>query len=178
MDGIRCPVYRWPLGRKAKDAAPVGVAAWVIVDPEDASLLGRYRWYLAKSRDGNVYVGRYVREYRGTAYLHREILGLPPFPGRGADRVEVDHIGGDGLDNRRANLRTVTHAQNMQNQKLHATNTSGHRGVSWYSKEQCWRVMVGSDGRRRNLGMFREKADAVATAAAFYREHVPYAVGF
>jgi hypothetical protein len=40
------------------------------------------------------------------------VLGSRPEPG-----MMADHINGDGLDNRRANLRWVTHNQNMQNRR-------------------------------------------------------------
>jgi hypothetical protein len=42
----------------------------------------------------------------------------------------IDHINGNVLDNRKSNLRGVTHTQNMWNRKMPITNTSGYRGVS------------------------------------------------
>src|SRR4051794_6479842 len=80
------------------------IFAEAIVDLEYAHL-ARMRWYL----DGRGYVSHSVT--RGPELkLHRVILGLIP-----RDGLEADHINRDKLDNRRANLRIVTTAQNAQN---------------------------------------------------------------
>lgn len=76
-------------------------------DEQDAPLLSKYNWYLHKV--GNkVYARGYIRGDRksGLVYMHRILMNTAR---------EVDHINGDGLDNRRGNLRPCTRSQNNIN---------------------------------------------------------------
>ena len=79
----------------------------VLISPQDEHLLAVHKW-----RVMTTHTKRYVHSAAGgkTLYLHRLIMGLTP-----GDGLEVDHLNGNGLDNRRENLRVVTHAQNHQN---------------------------------------------------------------
>ena len=70
-------------------------------------------------------------------YLHQLIMGRH-------ERMEIDHINGNGLDNRRSNLRVVTHAENILNTGMYSHNTSGFRGVIVY--RNGWRAQRKSDG--------------------------------
>lgn len=76
----------------------------------------------------------------------------------------VDHINGDGLDNRIANLRDITHKENIQNQRRAAKNneSSGILGVGWFEPRQKWRAQIGHDGRSIHLGYF-DTADEART---------------
>lgn len=93
---------------RARDGA---VRAYAIVDAGDADWVNQWRWCL-----NNGYVGRRAtRQESGSGprrliYLHRALGGLMH-----GDEVEVDHFDLDHLNNRRKNLRIVTHAQNGQN---------------------------------------------------------------
>lgn len=66
----------------------------------------------------------------------------------------LDHINRNRLDNRVANLRVVTHFQNMQNRKMQRNNKSGFRGVSWDGKYGKWRARINAEGKCINLGYF------------------------
>lgn len=81
----------------------------------------------------------------------------------------IDHINGDKTDNRLANLRDVTGAENSRNQKRRSTNTSGLTGVSLHKKSGKWVAMVKGDGRVRNLGYFNTKEAAFAARQAANR---------
>jgi len=74
----------------------------------------------------------------------------------------VDHINGDGLDNRRQNLRVVTHAQNLMNQRRSAANTSGVKGVSWYRKTSRWKAQIAVFGKKMHIGYYLTKEEAAA----------------
>jgi hypothetical protein len=78
---------------------------WVLIDEEDFhKIVAPYPWCL---RAG--YVTRCNSERR-CLFLHREIIGCP-------EGLVVDHINHDPLDNRRVNLRCVTHTENLRNRK-------------------------------------------------------------
>jgi hypothetical protein len=67
----------------------------------------------------------------------------------------VDHINGDGLDNRRENLREATQAQNLQNLRLRSDNTSQYKGVSRVNSH-TWEATV----NERVIGYFDTALDA------------------
>jgi len=61
---------------------------------------------------------------------------------------ELDHINHDSTDNRFANLRDVSHKENMKNVSKRRTNTSGATGVSWIERSKKWRASIGTKSRR------------------------------
>jgi hypothetical protein len=132
------------------------------VSPEDFEALSQWRWAM---KDGN-YVVR-----RATYYLHREIMGLVA-----GDGLSVDHINGDGLDNRRGNLRAVTQGHNCQNVPSKPGSTSPYRGVSWSKQANKWQAQCTVNGENNYLGYFDDELEAARVAAEFRREYLPYSV--
>lgn len=96
--------------------------------------------------------------------LHRWILGLE----RG-NRLIGDHINGDPLDNRRANLRAVTPSGSSQN--VSGRGQSKHRGV--VRARDKWAVAVKFAGRMHHRSGFESEADAAVAADALIRELMP-----
>jgi hypothetical protein len=80
---------------------------------------------------------------RGAIALHTFLTGWP----------QVDHVNGDGLDNRRSNLRSATSNQNRMNRRRHSNNTSGYKGVTWHGRSGRWRARIGVAGRKLSLGL-------------------------
>lgn len=80
---------------------------------------------------------------------------------------EVDHINGDTLNNRWANLRDGSGVVNRRNRALHKNNTSGYCGVSWNSSKHLWYARAGVDGKEISLGLFKSKAEANKAAREF-----------
>lgn len=124
-----------------------------IVDAIDADLL-EFNWQAADANDGLVYaVGANNRR------LHRiimeRVLGYKP-----SSRIHVDHENGNGLDNRRCNLRLATVGQNIANSRLSKNSTSGYKGVSWNESKQVFIARIGFDNQRISLGNFRSAQDA------------------
>jgi hypothetical protein len=78
----------------------------------------------------------------------------------------IDHINGNRIDNRWANLRAATRDQQLGNQHLHRTNTSGYRGVSPHLSGK-WVARVS----RRHLGLFATPEAAYEAYKAAAREH-------
>jgi len=72
--------------------------------------------------------------------------------------MQIDHIDGDKSNNRISNLRLATHEQNLYNQKVNSTNTSGYKGVvQYYSR---WRAYICINYKRINLGTFDTPEEA------------------
>jgi len=73
----------------------------------------------------------------------------------------VDHINGNGLDNRKANLRLATRRQNQFNRRQRCDAVlSKYKGVTFRKKTNKWLVRIGYCGRRINLGLFDNETDA------------------
>lgn len=70
------------------------------------------------------------------------------------DDMEIDHINGDGQDNRMSNLRLVSHTQNSMNRRNPENNTSGHIGISFHVGHEKWQARIGYKGKRIHLGYF------------------------
>jgi hypothetical protein len=91
-------------------------------------------------------------------YLHRVIWLLV----HGEWPETVDHIDGDRSNNRLANLRSVSHLENMKNCRRSVRNTSGITGVSFRSADQTWIAYITQDGKRVHLGTFSAMDEAVS----------------
>lgn len=117
-----------------------------IVDNNMFDYLNQWKWTLEK---------RYaVRKVKNKAiYMHR-LVAKP------SDGLEVDHINGNSLDNRKTNLRVCTHKQNCQNTKKQSNNTSGYKGVSFNKGKNKWKAYINIDRRQVFLGYHNEIKDA------------------
>ena len=75
---------------------------------------------------------------------------------------EMDHIDGNRSNNKISNLRHGTHAQNMQNLSLRATNKSGMTGVSWLKNYGKWEAYITVNYKKINLGYYDDLQEAGA----------------
>jgi hypothetical protein len=88
---------------------------------------------------------------------------------------QIDHINGDGLDNRICNLRDVTHAENGRNLKLKKNNTTGVCGVSFQANR--YKAEIWFEGKKYHLGRFINLEDAALARAeaekkfGFHKNH-------
>ncbi len=85
----------------------------------------------------------------------------------------IDHINGDRLDNRLANLRAVTSSENAQNLSLSASNKSGLPGVSWDAGRGRWFSSIQKGGKTYALGRFEDKGAAYRAYLAAKRNLHP-----
>lgn len=90
-----------------------------LVDEADYEKASRYKWYLLKTPWANYAAGKIDNK---TVYLHRFVTNP-------SKNKQVDHINGNGLDNRQSNLRICSSAQNSRNTKPRK-NSSGYKGVT------------------------------------------------
>jgi hypothetical protein len=135
-----------------------------LIDDGDVDLVrahnGRaYKW--SGRRDCNaIYVQawQYREGGRKKITLHQLLLNAP----RG---TKIDHINGNGLDNRRANLRLCTNAQNSANQRKQTTRKgkrtySEFKGVSWRKDDNRWTAQVGVAYHLYHLGFYSSETEA------------------
>ena len=78
----------------------------------------------------------------------------------------MDHINHDRADNRIANLREVTHQENLKNMSMNPANTSGVTGVGWVRSRKTWSAIISVNGKNKRLGSFQNKEDAIAAREA------------
>lgn len=78
----------------------------------------------------------------------------------------IDHIDGDGTNNRLGNLRDVASSINQRNTKRRSDNTSGVTGVRWDAARSKWVARIYVDGRNLFLGRFNQRSEAVAVRQA------------
>lgn len=123
---------------------------YAIVDDEDYETLNSYKWQY--TNDG--YTTRRLKGQKGKIIpMHRQIMKPPK-------GIYVDHINHNTLDNRRTNLRLCTRAENYQNQFKQKNNTSGYKGVNWYSKYGKWQATIMSEKHLKHLGYYYKIEDA------------------
>lgn len=110
---------------------PLSRGLYAIVDAEDIGLVSRYRWNAAPHHK-TFYAGRWQLRQDGTQHtvrMHTELIGH-----------HVDHQNGDGLDNRRSNLRKCTRSQNEANKRMRIGDPRGFKGVSQTSNRPTYAV--------------------------------------
>jgi hypothetical protein len=113
--------------------------------------------------------GRYARVaiMGGRYYAHRVAWAIHygQWPA-----LDVDHINGNKVDNRIANLREATVQENGQNIPIKCNNRSGTMGVRWREHASGWEAYITVDGRFIHIGYFKAKEDAIAARRDKERE--------
>ena len=137
------------------------------------------------SRFSNTQAGSVKKTNNGKSYLKIGIDGKILFAHRlaivfitgGIDvDMEVDHIDGDGLNNKKSNLRIVTRSENQKNLRKPSTNSSGAVGVCWSKKSKKWQAQIRKKGKQIHLGFFDSissaiKARKIAEIELFYHKN-------
>lgn len=125
----------------------------VLYDEQDHDLIASHTWCVYKSgASRTLYCATSERVRSGAGgtrlvLMHRLIL-----PG-----VEsVDHANGDGLDNRRSNLRAATQSQQNAN-RAPSPHTSRFKGVCWDKSRGLWRATIKDGGY---IGRFKTEEEA------------------
>jgi len=136
-----------------------------IIDADDINLItGSWQ---AKV-DGFVVYAKQSKSINGVKRniaMHRLLISAP-------SDMHVDHIDGNGLNNRRSNLRLATRSQNNHNQKLTNRNTSGYKGVRIRKDTGRWSAEIKLNGKKISLGCFGNcEAAREAYAAASLKFH-------
>jgi hypothetical protein len=148
-------IVRIPLKRRD------GTTYIAIIDAADWPLVKDYKWYAflthATKRSPNAKTRIYVLGWKGgaSAYLHRLIMDCP-------SEMKVDHKDGDGLNNRRSNLRVCSNVENTRNSTLSSRvgKTSRYKGVGLVKHTGKWNARIHVDGKNVALGYFEKESDA------------------
>jgi len=137
---------------------PLTHGLYATVDTQDYERLSKHKWY-AHSLKGSdiIYAARasYYREdgrlRRRTVMMHREIMKPP-------EGMVIDHLNSNGLNNRRANLRTCTQAQNAQAARPRTGTKSRFIGV--FPRGNRWWEAIKYQRERFYLGTFDDEVEA------------------
>lgn len=133
-----------------------------IVDDEDYPELSKHKWYATKDRNTYYAIRRIGKcQNKRKVWMHRQIMNA-------LENEEIDHRNHTGFDNRKSNLRTCTHSQNLQNQKPQKDKTSKYKGVSWhkgkiYKGKQYkgkWQTRIQYNQQNIYLGLFDDEIKA------------------
>lgn len=133
------------------------VNKYTLVDDDMYEVLGKFTWRADRTRGGIGYVIRNIvvpKTYPSgkrkllNSYMHQVVLGNP--------EGIVDHVNRNTLDNRRKNLRVVTHSENQMNRPAPKNNTSGYKGVHYHKRDKTFRVTI----CKKRLGSFKTARSA------------------
>jgi hypothetical protein len=135
---------------------PLTQGKYAIVDPDDYYWLSKHKWTASRVytkfyavRSELCKTGGKRKSYR----MHREVAHTP-------DGLECDHINGNSLDNRKANLRSATRQQNCWNSSKRRTGLSKYKGVSRNKRGRPWKAQLIVDGKRMYFGCFDDQIEA------------------
>ena len=135
-----------------------------LVDDEDYEMLMEHKWHSAKAGKNYYAVRSLPTQPDGTRKrlkMHRAIISATV-------GMEVDHINGNTLDNRKENLRECTHQQNQANRRLGKHNTSGYKGIYYKKKNRDmineharpWEARISFNTKKIYLGSYKTKEEA------------------
>jgi hypothetical protein len=146
---------------KAPATIPLAGGQVALVDPEDATWIGRYQWHVGTKG----YPEGRVAGVKLT--MHRLIMDAAP------GQIVV-HLNGDPLDNRRANLRLTDsphHVAGRSRKQAPERRSSQYKGVSWVASKRKWYASIQVEGKTRNLGYYDSEEAAAAAYDRAAQEH-------
>lgn len=140
---------------------PLTRGKYAIVDDEDFEYLCQWRWQAWQSHSGNWYAIRSDwNKGKPVGYRMHRVIAI-------AERGQIcDHINGNGLDNRRSNLRFATQGQNCRNRRDRGSSIkvlSRYKGVTKRLDKNYRRPCVARiycDGKQYSLGRYDTELDA------------------
>jgi len=128
----------------------------VLMDLEDFERINQLRdfsvgvWF---SKGTNSFYAQFHDEDHKIKYFHRLIMNTPK-------GLMVDHINHQTLDNRKINLRNVSHRENLSNQKRKSELSSSYVGVTWLKRAKKWHAKIMIQGKTKHLGLFPTELEA------------------
>lgn len=140
--------------KKIELSGTLGRGIFVLVDDCDFDFIRQWSWNICPK-------GYAIRTDRTngktTVYMHKSIAEIAGISIKG---LQVDHIDGDKLDNRRSNLRPATNQQNQANVGPQSNNTSGYKGVHFHKSSGKYVARIGVSYKRIQLGSYATAEEA------------------
>ena len=136
-----------------------------LVDEEDYEDVSRFKWS-ACEKGHTVYARRSIRSGGKfySIYLHRYLMSLSCLG------KHIDHIDGNGLNNRRENLRLCTNKENQRNRRS-LCGSSEYKGVAWHNRTKKWQARIKVDGVDVYLGVHEEEEAAARAYDKAAKKH-------
>lgn len=129
-----------------------------LIDDSDFEAVSIYKWFACRTskRSKTHYAFRNTLKNgkRSTQTMHRFILQAVD------SKIHVDHINGDGLDNRRSNIRLASQSNNMKNRGASKNNILNIKGVSFDKKRNMFMARLNLNGDKIWLGRFKTAEEA------------------
>lgn len=128
-----------------------------VIDDDDFERVSKFKWYARTNNGSKFYAAASIPGTKSKKmYLHRFIMDAPK-------GLQVDHINGDTLDNRKENLRICTIQENLRNKK----GKREYKGAIYAGKgrnlKKPWSARISFEGRNLYLGHY-ETAEEAARA--------------
>ena len=129
------------------------------IDKEDLEKISKYRWRIDQAT-GYVY-----SDFLGIkVYLHRFIMDIH----QDKSGLVIDHRNRNKKDNRKENLRIVTHAENLRNLSILSNNNTGYRNI--YKKGRKYVLMSNYDGKVTYFGTYETIQEALTAKINIWRD--------
>jgi hypothetical protein len=120
-----------------------------LIDDEDFEKLSKYKWCFSH---GYARRSEYINGKYTVFYMHREIINSP-------QKMDIDHIDMNGLNNQKSNLRACTHRQNLSNSGLKRKNKN-YKGIVFDKTNKKWIAQIGLNWKRIKIGRYKTEIEA------------------
>lgn len=139
---------------------------YALVDNKDFERLNKFKWHF-KSKKNKFHGTGYAYKWGANnkrMFMHHMVL-------KRKNGKFNDHINGNGLDNRRKNLRYCSAAQNMWNRGKYLKNNSKYKGAHWHTTNKTWVANISVNGKQFHLGTFESEICAAKAYNVAAKKH-------
>lgn len=128
---------------------------FILIDKVDIEEVSKIKWYVSAFPNlfyvrSNIYEDRPEGKKHISIKLHRFLMKPT------SSDIHIDHINGNGLDNRRSNLRLVNRSQNLRNRRKNKLATSRYKGVTKIKGTELWLMQIMINGKNTTKRFARE----------------------
>ena len=138
---------------------------FAIVDDEDYEWLNQREW--CEVRDHRTFYAMRTDRTSGKKInirMHRAIM-------EPLSMFEIDHINGNGLDNRKVNMRICTSLENHFNRRRRLDSKNKYKSIYWHKLKRKWQATISVNRKKHHLGYFEKEAEAAKAYDKAAREY-------